>query len=158
MNTKDFFERFEQAIRLVWKSPPPEASQQATGKPPEDPLPAPPSESPMRKVRPEDIRSAATLDETGGAMITRSLPGLDVTVMISPPRGDALWTLQGRLWLNPARDLGVRVALVQHENVLATATVGDGGRFKFQDIIVGEWALEFHLGSNEVVVLRGPAT
>ena len=105
--------------------------------------------------RPGNVATPTHLGDEASRMAGER--GLDVTVMILPPRGDALWTLQGRLWLNPSKDVEVRVALVQGENVLGATTTGDGGRFKFQDLIVGEWTLEFHLGDEEVVVLQGPS-
>lgn len=157
MSAGDLEHLLQRAFRIIWKSPPSKLSRGATAKPSEEPVVSPPAGSPVNTVEPDDIRSAAALGETTGAMITRSLPGLDVTLMVSPPKGDELWTVQGRIWLNPKTQTTVQVALVQDTNVLGVRSIADGGRFKFQDILVGEWKLEFHLSDDRVVVLRVPS-
>jgi hypothetical protein len=152
----DFLKRFEKAFGMVWKSPPGDAARKAQTPPPGDPVPPPSARSPVERIEPADVRSAATEEETG-AMITRSLPGLDVTLLVTAPEGDALWSVQGRAWRKAAGGGSVRVVLVQDDHVLGEATVDDGGSFAFEDLLAGDWGLEFHLGGDEIVVLRGPS-
>ena len=90
------------------------------------------------------------------AMMTHSLKGADVTLMVSPPEGDGLWTIQGRIWLDPRADVGIRVALCQGENVLTETHIRDGGSFRLQDLLTGEWSLEFHAEDGRVAVVQGP--
>jgi hypothetical protein len=156
MSIGDLLRRYGKALELLWRSPPAEVSRRARMKPSGEPVPPPPESSPVSELLPSDVRSSATA-ETPGTMISRSLPGLDVTLMMTPPSGDALWVLEGRAWLNPPREGAIRVVLVQKENVLAETSMEHGGQFRFEELLTGEWSLEFHLADGETVVLQGPS-
>lgn len=151
----DFFDGYKDAMGLPWNNPPKRASKQARQRPAGDPLAPPPAGAPKKKIRPKDVRSTAV--GAPSAMMTHSLKGADVTLMVSPPEGDGLWTIQGRIWLDPRADVGIRVALTQGENVLTETHIRDGGSFKLQDLITGDWSLEFHTDDERVVVVQGPA-
>lgn len=153
----DFYDRYKDALGLSWQSPPQRASQQARRRPSGDPLAPVPKSAARKKIRPQDVRAATLEGPATGAMTTHSLPGANVTLMITPPEGDGLWTIQGRVWLEPRADLSIRVALCQNENVLAETSIRDGGSFKLQDLITGNWSLEFHVEDGRVVVVQGPA-
>jgi hypothetical protein len=153
----DFLDRYKDALGLSWKRPPKRASQLARRRPSGDPLEPAPSSAARRKIRPQDVRATALEGPATGAMTTHSLPGANVTLMITPPEGDGLWTIQGRIWLDPRADVGIRVALCQGENVLAETSIRDGGSFKLEDLITEDWSLEFHVEDGRVVVVQGPA-
>ncbi len=154
MSDSDLFKRFKDAMGVPWEEPP--GSKRLPGVD-DDPLPIPPPGSPEQHIRPDDIRSSAVAEPGVGSMITRNLPGADVTLMVTPPEGDDLWTIRGRIWLDPPDDtVGIKAALCQGENVLAVEDVSELGEFELRDILVGAWSLEFHLSDGRCMVVRGP--
>ena len=155
MSENGFFDVFAEAAKLPWRRVPRSVHDQAIAPPVDAPVPAPSESAQAETLKPEDIRSSGLDEMTGGHLITRSLAGVDVTLMIIPPEGDDLWVLRGRVWLeNP--DAGpAKVVLVQGENVLATVDVSDSGEFEFKEILSSGWVLEFHLADGECALLRG---
>ena len=149
----DIFDKFANAPRLEWERPPAEASRRAKRRPEGVPIPAPAEDSPRRVVGPDDVR-ATRVDETLEGMISQSLPRVDVTLLLQPPAGDGLWTLQGRAWFEVAKSERVRVALVQSDHVIDETDLRSGDSFRFQDVLLRDWTLEFHFADGEVVVFR----
>jgi len=151
--TDDLFEEYRRAWGVGWKKPPAQASLNAKNHPGGLPVSPVPNDSTVEHLRPGDIRSAAVGDAP--AMLSCSFPGVDVTVLVTPPEGDGVWTIEGRAWRNPRGDAPIRVILALGENVADDVTVPPGGRFRFQDLLVRGWSLEFHLG-DAIAVLQGP--
>ncbi|NNF08070.1 MAG: hypothetical protein HKN21_15005 [Candidatus Eisenbacteria bacterium] len=152
MSDNSFLDRLQKALKLSWKEPPKEVDN-AKAKPKEEPIQPPPPGSSAETLTPADIRSGPG---GKGGMVSRSFPGLDVTLMVTPPDGDGLWEVRGRAWRNPKADLDLTVVLVQGENVLDQSVVANGASFSFQDSLSDAWSLEFHLAEGNVVVLDGP--
>lgn len=155
MSENGFFNAFAEAAKLPWRRAPKKVHDQAIAPPAGEPVPAPDEAAPTETLRPDDIRSSGLDEMTGGHLITRSLAGVDVTLMIVPPEGDDLWVLRGRVWLEDPGAGEAKVVLVQGENVLATVDVSDSEEFEFREILGSGWVLEFHLVNGEVVLLRG---
>jgi hypothetical protein len=151
MTHDEFLERYRRALDLTWKAPPEDATRVARRRPDEHPLPEPPPGTVPERLSPADIRSAGVEE----AMISRSLPGIDVTFQVIPPEGDGLWVVEGRFWLSGQEPGTVHVALVQGDHVLAETAVAAGQVFRFEDLLVGGWSLEFHLPDGRVAVLSG---
>ena len=151
--TDDFLDRVRRALAVAWRKPPAGASREALSIPPGRPVAPPDPETPVTPLHPQDVRSAA--GEEVPVMISRSLSGVDVAFMITPPSGDGLWTVEGRAWRSGGGEGPIRVVLALGENVAGDETVPSGGRFRFQDLLRSSWSLEFHLG-DRTAVLRGP--
>ncbi len=151
--TEDLFKRYRRALGLGWKSPPTPASDAARRRPPGEPTAPPDEGSSVAPLSPRDIRTAG-VDEAQ-AMISRSLAGVDITILVTPPSGDGLWTLEGRAWRNPSGDEPIHVVLALGDHVAGEETVAPGERFRFQELLTGAWTLEFHLG-DRIAMLQGP--
>lgn len=151
-----FLKRFQEAAAIPWEGPPPEISRAAQVRPGVSPVPLPASAPVEDQLLPPDVRAHALAAAADGTIVSRSLPGVDVTITVVPPRGDALWTLRGRAWRNPTTGKPLRAVLSWGANVLGEHQVTDGGAFEFHDLLLPGWALELHLEADRAVVLRGP--
>ncbi len=149
----DPLDRYAKALSLAWERPGPDASRRAKRLPEGTPLPLPSESASASRVSPEDVRSRDFGDaETG--MVSATLARVRVTYLLRPPVGDALWTLTGRAWFDGPPGEQLRVALVQGENVVGEATIPHAGSFRFQDVLLRTWTLEFHFGNGDVDILR----
>jgi hypothetical protein len=155
MNIGDLLRRYGKALELIWKSPPAEVGRKARMKPSGAPIPPPPESSSISELLPSDVRSSS-LAGAPGTVISRSFPGLDVSLVVTPPTGDALWVIEGRGWRSPPGAGPIRVVLAQSENVIAERSIAHGARFRFEELLGDEWRIEFHLGETEVYVLQSP--
>jgi hypothetical protein len=156
MSMDAFLRQFQEAAALPWESPPPAVSRAARVRPGVRPVPVPTLGPTEDQLLPPDVRAHALAAAADGTIVSRSLPGVDVTLTVVPPRGDALWTLRGRAWRNPTTGQPLQAVLTWGRNVLGERQVDDGGAFEFHELLLPGWAIELHLDAHCAVVLRGP--
>lgn len=142
----------EAARAAAWRRPPAAARHRARRRPAGDPAPPAPEAAGSGAILPPDVRGLAP---PGSETVqSHSLPDLEVTLRLGPAQ-NGLWRLEGRVWREDGRGGPLRVYLTQAEHVLDEARVEDGGAFRFQQALRGEWSLEIHPEEGEPAVLGG---
>lgn len=123
--------------------------------------PAPPPSSRHRRfsLSPADVRSFAGVPAASraGRALARSIPGADLSVMVTPPEGEGLWRIRARVWLRPPHPTPARLVLVHQDHVLADVSADPTGRFRLEEALAPGFRLEIHLPDGQVVELRDTA-
>ena len=151
-NSDDILRR---ATGVPWKKLSEDQLASAESFPAGESMIAPRAESGADTVLPEDIRAEIREGAGDGRMISRSLGGGNVTLMVTPPDEQGLTSIQGRLWLPDPMPAAIRVVLSQEDHVLTVQELATDRTFQFEELIRGEWDLEFHVGPEDMLVLRG---
>lgn len=149
----DSFDRWAKSRKLTWQRPPEDVSRRTRRLPEGAPLPPPAEGADEGSVAPDGVRSSQLGDAASG-MISHTLPRIKVTFLLRPPVGDGVWTLQGRAWFEADAGEQVSVALVQGRNVIGEAMIRPADTFRFQDVLLRDWTLEFHFQDGDTAVVR----
>jgi hypothetical protein len=148
---------FYGAVRVGPLSAPPRRARERVRRLPAQ-RPAPPAPARPHSVRwpARDVRGFGPASTGESAMVARSCPGAEISVMATPPRGDGRWRIEGRVWLHQPDARAIGVVLAHDDHVLATAELRDGGQFALEEIVSTGWTLEFHLPAGGTLVLKDP--
>ncbi len=107
--------------------------------------------------RPKDIRGVDFAIESGPRMLNLSDPEAEVSIRVSPPTADVMWTFEGSIWLTTdAPDPTINLVLLLGDHVLELATARDGEEFVIRQVVGAGWTLEIHLPSGKSLVLEDP--
>lgn len=155
MNDRKTDDILRRAKGVAWQQLPEDRLASAESIPGAEAMVAPWSAGDADTMVPEDIRADIREGAGDGRMISRTLAGGNVTLLVTPPDEEGLTNIQGRLFLDEPGAAAVRVVLSQDDHVLTVQELAPDQTFRFEELIRGEWNLEFHLGQQDVLVLRG---
>lgn len=112
-----------------------------------------PAESAEELGRPSgEVRSAAPAIESSEALVTRIFAEGELGLSVQEAADGVGVVIRGRVWLRA--DGHVRVLLLQGDHVLAMVECESGEEFRFDELEVPGWELEFHLPTGRVLRVR----
>ena len=144
--------------RGVWREPPAELVDRAVRVRTEKRLP------PSHRTRPvswsaTDVRGdAAAVTDDDARIVAASADAGELSLLVRPPRRDARWSFELRVWLGPEDEAApaAEVGLVHGDHVVARHEVRDGEVLRFREIVPAGWSLEIHMPDGEALVVHDP--
>ena len=104
-----------------------------------------------------DVRGDAAAAAGEVAYMARSVPGVSMSVKVTPPGPDRKWEIEGRLWIEEESRRGeIRVILVHRDHVLVDLSIEEGDRFRIFEVAESGWQLELHLPDERTLLVEDP--
>ncbi len=103
-----------------------------------------------------DVRGAQTASPGEPVFLARSLPGVQLSVLVTAPQAERRWRLQGQVWVDRGGDRPIRVVLAHADHVLCELQTRDGDQFTIDEVSDHGWKLEIHLADDRTLVIEDP--
>ena len=144
----------------VWVDPPADHTEAAASLPSSGQAsmaPKPDAAASMVNWAAPDVRGTAPATVAGQPRTaTHAFDAGEVTLMITPPQGNASWRIQGTVWLREPVTVPFRVFWVQGEHVVHALEATEGELFEMEEVVGAGWQIEIHLPDGSVLCVAEP--